>query len=640
MATLTTSYQLLGQTYIGKSGGSLYVRIYAKYSEQDIANNRTKVQYQARSYYENGTYILDQQGRIGVSGTSANYVGDDCTRPTTGETYSVTTEAWVYHNDDGSKSISASGSITFPNWGWNGTASGTADLPNIPRKAEITSAPNFNDEANPTISYSNKAGNSVTTLQACISFTGSNDDIEYRNISKTGSSYTFELTENERNVLRNACTNSNSRDVIFFVKTVLSGNTYYSTLTKTLSIVNGNPTFSNSQLSYLDSNSSIVAITENNQHIVRNQSNLKVTYTGATAKKGASISKYEITFNGGTQTKTAATTIDYGKVNLSSNATVSVKAIDSRGNSTTISKTIQIKDWVLPSATITAGRVNNYEDETRLKANVTISSVNGKNAIQSIQYRYKKSSESSYSSYVSMSNNVQSTLSIDKLYAWKFQIVVTDKFGSTTYNFTIPKGMPIMFVDTKKLTVGINTFPRSNRTLDVDGDFFAPKISSNFITGYSITANGSLHSKKSVIIEDSNGNEKAKLNKNGLYFDEQNILDGFKYSTSEVKTNKVWINNKPIYRKVITTTNTVTNDSTISHNISNADLIYIEKAFIYGSTGLCWDIPIDLYGTGGTSTTDRLNLYVDRSVIGFKCDTSWGTSWTKVIVLEYTKTTD
>ena len=520
-------------------------------------------------------------------------------------------------------------------------ASGSLTLTDIPRKAEITSAPNFNDEANPTISYSNKAGNSVSSLQARIeNSAGSSTYVDYRDISKTGTSYTFNLTTAERNVLRSACSNSNSLTVKFVIKTVIGGNTFWSTVDKTMSIVNGNPTFSSSQLSYLDSNSSIVAITENNQHIVRNQSNLKVTYTGATAKKGASISKYEITFNGGTQTKTSATTIDYGKVNLSSNATVSVKAIDSRGNSTTISKTVQIKDWILPSATITAGRVNNYEDETRLKANVTISSVNSKNAIQSIQYRYKKSGTSSYSPYVSMSNNVQSVISLDKLYAWDFQIAIADKFGSTTYNFTIAKGMPIMFIDINKLAVGINVFPRGDRAFDVDGNLFASSMSSNSITGYSITANGSLKSKIALSIEDSNGNEKAKLNKDGLYFSGRNILDGFKYSTSEVKTNKTWINNKPIYRKVITTTNTVTNDTTISHNISNADLIYIEKAFIYGSIGLCWDIPIGLYGTGGTSVTDRLNLYVDRNVIGFKCDTSWGNSWTKVIILEYTKTTD
>ena len=50
MATLTTSWQLIDQTYLGTSGGNLYVRLYARYSEQDMANNRTYVYYQARSY--------------------------------------------------------------------------------------------------------------------------------------------------------------------------------------------------------------------------------------------------------------------------------------------------------------------------------------------------------------------------------------------------------------------------------------------------------------------------------------------------------------------------------------------------------------------------------------------------------------
>ena len=92
MATLSTSYQRLGQAYVGSSGGSLYVRIYAKYSEQDIANNRTKVQYQARTYYENGTYIYDMQGNGSVSGTGASTQTGSATRPTTGEQVIATTE--------------------------------------------------------------------------------------------------------------------------------------------------------------------------------------------------------------------------------------------------------------------------------------------------------------------------------------------------------------------------------------------------------------------------------------------------------------------------------------------------------------------------------------------------------------------
>lgn len=117
-----------------------------------------------------------------------------------------------------------------------------------------------------------------------------------------------------------------------------------------------------------------------------------------------------------------------------------------------------------------------------------------------------------------------------------------------------------------------------------------------------------------------------------------NFIQSEIYSTSEVKTNKKWINGKPIYRKVLTFTQTTTNNTTIQHYIENVDLIYIERAFIYSSNGLCWDIPTGIYGND--NTTDRINLYVDKNVVGFKCDTTWNTSWTKVVMLEYTKTSD
>lgn len=339
----------------------------------------------------------------------------------------------------------------------------------IPRQANLTSATDFNDEQNPTINYLNSAGDSVNSLDACISLTGSNDDVPYRAISKTGTSYTFNLTEVERNTLRNATTTSNSRTVKFYVRTVIGDTTFYSILDKTLTIVNGNPIFTNSQISYQDTNSSIVAITGNNQHIVRNNSNLQVTYTGATAKKGASISKYEVTFNGATQNKTGASTINYGTVNIGSNSVVSIKAVDSRGNSTTISKTITIFDWILPSAVISARRLNNYEDNTKIKVQVSISSVNGKNAIQSIKYRYKKTSDSDYNSYVSISNNTEYEISINKLYAYNFQFVIKDRFGTTTYNLVIAKGTPIMFIDVLLKSVGINCFPTKENSFEVNG---------------------------------------------------------------------------------------------------------------------------------------------------------------------------
>ena len=48
------------------------------------------------------------------------------------------------------------------------TASQSVTLDKIPRAAQITSAPNFTDEDNPTITYANNAGTIVSKIEACI----------------------------------------------------------------------------------------------------------------------------------------------------------------------------------------------------------------------------------------------------------------------------------------------------------------------------------------------------------------------------------------------------------------------------------------------------------------------------------------
>ena len=298
--------------------------------------------------------------------------------PKVTESYSnlLTWTGDVAHNSDGSKSISVgvylyqNGPANYlPTQHYSGSpvSMGSVSLTKIPRQANITSAPNFNDEQNPAISYSNSAGNSVTSLDACISLTGKADDIGYRAISKTGNSYTFNLTENERNVLRNSCTTSNSRTVYFFVRTVIGGQTFHSILSKTLTIINANPVISNSNLSYYDS-SSTANKTGNNQIIVKGKSNLVVKYTQATAKKGASISKYKFTLNSGStvvnkESASASGTINFGVINMTS-VKISAYVIDSRGNtSNTASIEITCHDYQTPVFTsFEAYRANSNGD--------------------------------------------------------------------------------------------------------------------------------------------------------------------------------------------------------------------------------------------------------------------------------------
>ena len=325
---------------------------------------------------------------------------------------------------------------------------------------------NFTDIQNPTIGYSNPAGNNVTTLQAGIYGTdGYTAYAAYRNISKTGSSYTFTLTEQERQNLRYATINSPTLTVRFYIKTVIGGNTFYSTSDKILTIVDADPTFS---AAYEDTNASTVAITTNDQQIVRNQSQLSIDVTNLSAKKGATIRTVSAEINGTSYTGTVSgtsCTINVGALNVSSNTTATVTVTDSRAYSTSQTLNISVLNWELPTAIINMSRHNNFYTPTDIKVDGSFSSVDGKNAM-TIKIRYKKSTDSTWSAYTTVQDNVTQTFNLDNNYQWDVQILVSDLFGSTTYNQVLSRGMPIIYFDRLKSSVGFNCFPTHENSVE------------------------------------------------------------------------------------------------------------------------------------------------------------------------------
>ena len=227
----------------------------------------------------------------------------------------------ISHNSDGKKVINSYASYTQTSSAYytpgNMSAGGDLTLTTIPRQANITSAPDFNDEENPVLQYKNSAGNSVSSLQARIENSqGTLAYVEYRDISKTGSSYTFNLTEAERTTLRNACPNSNTLTVKFVVKTVINGNTYWSTANRVMTIVNANPVYEGEiyiPAPHEDINPVTKALTREvymrADAIVRKASIIRVLFefNSQQAQKGALISKYRIAIG----TAFAEYTVDY-----------------------------------------------------------------------------------------------------------------------------------------------------------------------------------------------------------------------------------------------------------------------------------------------------------------------------------------
>ena len=103
------------------------------------------------------------------------------------------------------------------------------------------------------------------------------------------------------------------------------------------------------------------------------------------------------------------------------------------------------------------------------------------------------------------------------------------------------------------------------------------------------------------------------------------------YSTEEIKTNKVWINGKPIYRKVIDRGNRIATEI-FDHNIPNVDDIWINDEFTFRIHATGNHVPLNASGA-------QTYVYANRTQV--TTTNSGAISADQIyITLEYTKTTD
>lgn len=327
-----------------------------------VANNTSYVTVKVKITTDSYSYNeLSPSGYIewgGVwSGDSNTSFSHSFSRSMTTTLFSKTYIA--KHNDDGSGTVSAS--VTFYTGISAGTitASKSLTLTKIPRQATIISAPNFTDEENPTITYSNPAGSMVSSLKACISLA---DYLmaaaPYRDIPIDGTSYTFELTDEEREKLRVGTTGSNSSTVEFHISTVLNGTLYSNVLERTFTIVNGEPVINPT---VIDTNDKTVALTGNNGIFVRYHSNANAA-VNAVPQKSAKLSSHQIMCGG--------LTIDQesGTFEGVSSATFTFSATDNRALTTTKTLEKTLIEYIHLTCNMTVGNPT-AEGDMSIKAN-------------------------------------------------------------------------------------------------------------------------------------------------------------------------------------------------------------------------------------------------------------------------------
>lgn len=360
--------------------------------------------------------------------------------------------------------IGASLSTTFV----SGNTGGVITLPKIDRYATITATPSsLTDEGTPYITFTN-AGN-ATNPNVWLEVNPPSSHYAIRYLDMTSGTYTWDLTDAERNQLRSELANAKTGTLRIGIYSTLNGTEGATYKDIPFSIVNANPNF---DVAYLDTNSTATAITQNDQQIIQNISTLQVNLTNVTALKEATLSSANIWLNGVTynaSTLGSSITFNIGTLNISSDTSARVTLTDSRGNNRIKNVPITFLEYSLPSGLITLNRRNNFYSETDIKVDANYSSLDNKNQVE-IKVRTKKTSDSTYGAYTTLQDNVTSTLTLDNLYQWDVQVVISDSVGgSTTYNYTIDKGIPIVFYDRLKRSVGINSFPQNDSTLDILG---------------------------------------------------------------------------------------------------------------------------------------------------------------------------
>jgi len=411
----------------------------------------------------------------------------------------------VPHNEDGTKvcSIRVTGGIDGTSY-TSTDCQGTATLDTNIVKATILTAPDFTDLENPTITFSNPKN---YPIQFKIE-----DTTGYNNLIVTekfvdyeGDSYTFNLTTEQRDILRVASQDYSYFPIRFTVCTYIpaeSGSpTYFSWLDKSMHVTAGSPVFTN--FDFEDSNPYTVAITENPAKFIQHYSKFRVYVQNADkmiAQKDATGKGYSLIIGETSDYQPYSETLDVVFAEKTPELliyNIRVTALDSRGKYTIVDNPVTMYPYDKSKNTVEiySYRQNGFSGVLVVNVNGTYNPVvvNGenKNTI-SVLLKYKilnstdPWTETEYDVYSGNDGTFTDsrTFNVNAESTYEIQISVADKFDDIGDVFEYKSySFPIFYVDEDR-RIGINIVPDSTESglyLD-DSDVFYDRFQTYFDT--------------------------------------------------------------------------------------------------------------------------------------------------------------
>lgn len=372
----------------------------------------------------------------------------------------------------------------------NGTYRGYSSVKTVSTYdiAKLTETPDVNIGSAHTIKWTNPSG--ATTTLALYKTDGRT--LVYNVGTVTGTSKSVMPTASE---IYKLIPNSSSIKLRYVITTTANGKSYTNYKECTFSVTNSNPTFSN--FTYADTNSKTIALTGNNQIIIKGYSSVKGIISVANkaiAKNSATISKYRLVIGESQKEANYSSNTEVGITIANANNNVfNMYAIDSRGNSTL--KTISPSTYKTYSDIAIKTAVAEREDNgigSRVILSFSGSIWNNnfgtiQNEIVSCKYKYKKTTDSTWITGKTDITPVISGQTFNKTVeikgdlgaegfdiksSYDLQIIISDKLSSYTINTLIGTGTPGIAITANGIAI-LNMYDEKlGGALQITGDLY------------------------------------------------------------------------------------------------------------------------------------------------------------------------
>lgn len=456
---------------------------------QDIAGNYSLINYQFYAHFERA----DAELRAGVVNTNAGQVYNNGGRIkgfqglATRDVPIASGTVRIDHRPDGTAEFQIGVSLFFYNTGTSAGTSRVYNLPTIPRQSQPTFSKNLYTVGEQIWLNMNRKAN--FTHIGSLQIPDQNEIVRFEHAQGE-----FVWTPNEREIdeiykrMANTTRTSLGADITTWNGGTQIGGLTYTNVEIQINPETVKPTFND--FVYKDVNPKTVAITGNNQILIKGYSQFKATVLAKdkmTTKKYATPVKYRLELDG------QASELNYSDtqnlefpsqtVNSDGTKTATVTAIDSRGITTSVNKNITVLSHLQPSINIEAKRRNNFDNITSLKISGSFSPLRvndqDKNRIETVKYRYKNSNGSfgAWKSLELTQSNGSFTakedfLDLNSADYYDIEIQVDDRLSSKNEIVRVEAGKPLVFFSNNKEKVGINKVPEFG-DLDVLGDIYS-----------------------------------------------------------------------------------------------------------------------------------------------------------------------